>query len=214
MSIINLFSLLSQALTKPTHVNLGVLASFCRRQADDDRIFPIRGPYRSLKRLGAVQRDEAEPVRFPVDEVMTWTDDASLPLLPTEESADVFKQLRKSPRLDLPMDLNNPEQLRARPYTELHATNDKKRMDFPERCPEGYWLVYKGESFDIWEPDRGESHYYAWVDPEEMIPLCNRKGKGQAETVDRRSLSSKAMRLTWMIRKLCHVSIHGLLFRM
>ncbi len=152
-----------------------VLASFCRLQTDGDRIIPIRGPYRSLKRFGPVQRKEAEPVRFPVDEVMTWTDDASLPLLPAEESSDVFKQLRKSPRLDLPMDLNKPEQWRARPYSELHATNDKKRMDFSERCPEGYWPVYKGESFDIWEPDRGESHYYAWVDPDELVEYLQSK---------------------------------------
>ena len=29
--------------------------------------------------------------------------------------------------------------------------------------PEGYWPVYKGESFDLWNPDTGV--YYAWADP-------------------------------------------------
>jgi hypothetical protein len=31
------------------------------------------------------------------------------------------------------------------------------------RCPRGFWPVYKGESFDIWEPDSGT--YYAWANP-------------------------------------------------
>jgi len=26
--------------------------------------------------------------------------------------------------------------------------------------------VYKGESFDLWLPDRGPEHYYAWADPD------------------------------------------------
>ena len=32
---------------------------------------------------------------------------------------------------------------------------------------DGYWPVYKGESFDIWNPDTGI--YYAWADPEPAI---------------------------------------------
>ncbi len=36
---------------------------------------------------------------------------------------------------------------------------DKDRKD-------GYWPVYKGESFDIWNPDTGI--YYAWADPKPL----------------------------------------------
>ena len=32
---------------------------------------------------------------------------------------------------------------------------------------DGRWPVYKGESFDIWEPDTGV--YYAWADPEPVL---------------------------------------------
>ena len=53
-------------------------------------------------------------------------------------------------------------------HTELHATNDKKYMDVEsEERPDGFWPVFKGESFDIWEPDT--SRYYAWADPEVML---------------------------------------------
>lgn len=80
---------------------------------------------------------------------MSWNDTASLPLLPTEASIDVFAQLRKSPRLDL----NDGESWRARPNTELHGTAQKGLMDLESaKCPDGVWPVFNGESFDAWLP--------------------------------------------------------------
>lgn len=38
-------------------------------------------------------------------------------------------------------------------------------MTFLPRGTEGMWPVMKGESFDIWENDRGAETYYAWADP-------------------------------------------------
>ena len=37
----------------------------------------------------------------------------------------------------------------------------------------GYWPVYKGESFDLWEPDTGV--YYAWAEPEPILDWLQRK---------------------------------------
>ena len=37
----------------------------------------------------------------------------------------------------------------------------------------GYWPVYKGESFEIWNPDTGV--YYAWADPEPVLEWLQRK---------------------------------------
>lgn len=136
------------------------LVSIEKRTPDANTTLPLRGPYRSL--AGFRAGTQLEPVRFQVGEVMGWTDTAALPLLPAEESAEVFAQLRQAPRLDL----NDGTSWRARPYAELHATNDKHLMDLSEQRPEGFWLVYKGESFDIWQPDTGV--YYAWADPDEM----------------------------------------------
>ncbi|GAB4326055.1 MAG: hypothetical protein Kow0074_20200 [Candidatus Zixiibacteriota bacterium] len=125
----------------------------------------IRGPYRSK-----VEFDRGvfrEPVRLKVSDVLSWTESASLPLLPTEESADVFLQMRKAPRLDYDGDW------RCRPHTELHATNDKHLMTVTADQPKGYWPVYKGESFDIWTPDTGR--YYAWADPETICAHLQQK---------------------------------------
>ena len=46
-------------------------------------------------------------------------------------------------------------------------------MKLVEEQPEGYWPVFKGESFDIWEADRGV--YYAWADPEKMVKHLQKK---------------------------------------
>ena len=91
-------------------------------------------------------------------------------MLPNEESVDVFAQLRKAPRLDL----NVAGQWRARPDTELHATAQKPLMDLKSKeCPDGFWPVYKGESFDLWTPDTGM--YYAWANPKPALEWIQSK---------------------------------------
>lgn len=97
-----------------------------------DPVLSLRGPYRSMTRFQAGRANQ--PTRVLGSELRSWNDTASLPLLPTEESAEVFLQLRKAPRLDL----DDGKSWRARPHTELHATNDKQVMDLDsEQRPEG-----------------------------------------------------------------------------
>ena len=128
----------------------------------------LRGPYPSLDRYnGGVVR---EPAVFYGEDIRSWNDIASLPLLPTDDSVDVFAQLRKAPRLNL----DDGKSWRARPHTELHATNDKGLMDMKSKdCPKGFWPVFKGESFDLWAPDTGT--YYAWADPGKVLPHLQEK---------------------------------------
>ena len=128
----------------------------------------LRGPYATLSGFdaGVVM----EPAAFYSTEVHKWNDSASLPLLPNEESVEVFAQLRKAPRLDVKV----PGQWRARPDRELDATNQKYLMDVEsEDCPEGFWPVYKGQSFDLWTPDTGT--YYAWANPKPALEWIQSK---------------------------------------
>lgn len=141
------------------------LAAVCRRDGRQaETQLNLKGPYASLERFraGAVR----EPVSFYGSEVREWNDTASLPLLPSDESAEVFAQLRKSPRLDL----DDGSSWRARPIQgDLNSTTGKPLMDLESvECPPGFWPVFKGESFDLWTPDTGT--YYAWVDPEVVVP--------------------------------------------
>lgn len=119
----------------------------------------LRGPFADLSAF--VAGHTSLGARFAAADVLSWNDSASLPLLPTEQSIEVFAQLRKAPRLDL----NDRKTWRARPDGELHATAQKPLMDLSEKPKKGQWPVFKGESFDIWEPDRGPDCYYAWADP-------------------------------------------------
>lgn len=123
----------------------------------------LRGPFPSLSRFNAGAGKK--PFELKASEVQSWSDSASLPLLPSEQSMEVFVQLRKAPRLDL----NKNGQWRARPHTELHATNDKDWMDLESnKQPKGFWPVFTGESFDLWMPDTGK--YFGWADPGEVLP--------------------------------------------
>ena len=140
-----------------------------------DRSVALSGPFASL---AAFTKGTRRMTKFDPGEVLQWNDSASLPLLPSNESVDVFAQLRKAPRLDL----NEAGRWRARPDAELHATSQKPLMDVENaERPKGYWPVYKGESFDIWNSDTGV--YYAWADPKPVqdwiLSKRIRAGKGR-----------------------------------
>ena len=133
----------------------------------------LRGPYTTLSDFKAGR--SKNPESFTYKEVRQWNDTVSLPLLPTADSPEVFAQLRKAPRLD-----NNIYNIyrgggwRARPDAELHPTAQKYLMDLENKeCPEGFWPIYKGGSFNLWTPDTGS--YYAWASPEPVLDFLQRK---------------------------------------
>ena len=138
------------------------------KEISDDADVALLGPYRSLDEYQKGKTDT--PAEFKGSDVATWTDSNSLPLFPSDQSVAVFAKLREAPRLDL----NIESSWRARPQTELHATNDKKHMDIKsEDCPDGFWPVYKGGSFDTWDADKNV--YYAWAEPDSMIAVLQGK---------------------------------------
>jgi hypothetical protein len=131
----------------------------------------LRGPYPSLSaHLAGCQQ---KPSELAVSDFRSWSEGASFPLLPTEESAGIFLKLHEHPRLD-----QLTGEWRARPATEFHATNDKRFFDFDaERGTRGMWPVYKGASFKLWEPDTGV--YYGQADPDVVLSELQRKRLGQ-----------------------------------
>lgn len=97
-------------------------SSPCSTQAARARV-RLRGPFTSRDQFLAGR--SRPPAEFDANEVVTWTDSAALPLLPTELSLEIFAIMRRHPRLDL----DDGRTWRARPYRELDATNDKRLMD-------------------------------------------------------------------------------------
>jgi hypothetical protein len=145
------------------HPQYTIGLTIIERGQPDGKSISLRGPFPNLAAFEGGHN--GEPARFGAAEVLSWNDSASLPLLPTGLSLSIFIQLRRAPRLDL----NDGRSWRARPDSELHATAQKPLMDLKSKTrPKGFWPIFKGESFDIWEPDRGKDTYYAWADPKEV----------------------------------------------
>lgn len=148
-----------------------VLACLEKGKTSQCKIF-MRGPFDSPE-MYEKGRGESVPV-VTTQEILSWTDSASLPLLPESSSIEVFRQLRQAPRLED----DDGKSWRAKPHRELDATQQKDLMDLEsEECPNGFWPVYKGESFDLWTPDTGKT--YAWADPDDVLPwLQGRRSRG------------------------------------
>lgn len=139
---------------------------------DSGAVLLLDGPYADRARYEAGLKRVAERPAISTTQVRAWNDSASLPLLPYPRDAEVFLKLRRAPRLDL----DAAGQWRARPYAELHATNDAPLMDLKSTTrPRGFWPVFKGESFDLWTSDRGTEHYYGWADPRVVVPELQRR---------------------------------------
>ena len=89
------------------------------RGAPIGKTIGLRGPFANLASFETAHG--APTVRFSPAEVLSWNDIASLPLLQTERSVEIFAQLRKAPRLDM----NDGKSWRARPEQELNSTTQK-----------------------------------------------------------------------------------------
>ena len=144
-----------------------VLLDLQRGCGSDTRV-SIQGPLSNRTEFDTNSQSTGVP--FSGEDVLSWSDSADVPLLPTTQSAEVFLQLRKAPRLDL----NDPRQWRAAPIQgDINATTGKPLMDFSPECPDGFWSVYKGASFNLWEPQTNET--YAWAAPDAITSLLREK---------------------------------------
>ncbi len=80
-----------------------VLVAIARRGDEGESRLRMSGPYPDLHAFRAgVAR---EPLVFYRHDIEQWNDVASLPLLPTDESASVFAQMSAAPRLDTREDM-------------------------------------------------------------------------------------------------------------
>ncbi|MBF2755896.1 MAG: hypothetical protein ISN29_11665 [Gammaproteobacteria bacterium AqS3] len=150
------------------HPQSTILLVSISKNSEEAQYVTMKGVFSSIEEYWLGMNEKS--LKFSPEEVLSWNDDAALPLLPSNYSAGIFKQLRKAPRLDL---IEN-KSWRARPDTQLHATAQKPLMDLDSKeCPKGFWPVYKGKSYTLWQPDR--QRYYAWADPNIVLPWLYQK---------------------------------------
>jgi hypothetical protein len=103
--------------------------------------------------------------------IRSASEGAAFPQLPTGESAGVFAQMRQSPRLS-----DGVGGAQFQPVREFDATLDRKVFASGE--PDGNsWPVYGGASFNLWQPETGET--FAWADPEKVQRALSEKRQRQ-----------------------------------
>lgn len=145
------------------------LVTVLKSRADEPQVC-LLGPFNSHE---TYRLSLGNPrIRFPAADFSTWSSGSAFPLLPAERSASVFLKLRAHPRFDA-----DGHSWKARAVTELHATNDKKHMILDPESSEGLWPVYKGASFDLWNPDTGV--YYAYAEPQHICTVLQEKRRNQ-----------------------------------
>jgi hypothetical protein len=147
------------------------LISLRRAGSSEKTTMQLGGPYASKEEF-LDGRSDLGAIEF--DLLKAASTGATIPQLPNAVSVEVFKQLRKSPRLD-----EKAPTWDFRPVAEFHATNDRKTFDSGERRSDS-WPVIGGAGFNLWQPDTGE--VYAWADPSIVKSALFDKRKNQART--------------------------------
>jgi hypothetical protein len=144
-----------------------VFIDITKRSAPDGYV-SLCGPFYSLE---AFEKGRGESGRLSVNALSAASKGAAFPQLPDVLAADVFQQIRKSPRLD-----SGVGSATFVPVAELHATSDRPLFDGGDRTLER-WPVYGGASFNIWNPDTGE--VFAWANPNKVMQALQEKRKRQ-----------------------------------
>lgn len=120
----------------------------------------LHGPFRSLAEFRAGRSGPG--AMLSVEDILKWTPGAGIPLLPSESAAGVYRKIRAHPAL---VSAEQPWEVRT--YNEFHSTADKVEnggvIDTHVEHPAGWWPVYKGESFSLWNPWTGIA--YGWAKP-------------------------------------------------
>lgn len=140
-----------------------------RREPTGSREVRIRGPYVNEREYRAGRH--MPPVSFMTTDLLTWSDGGALPLLRSADALTVFATLRAHPPLAATRPGWAPRGMR-----ELNASDDKKHFLFGVDAA-GLWPVYKGESFDLWDPETGV--VYAYADPTHIVDVLQARRRNQ-----------------------------------
>jgi len=105
-----------------------------------------------------------------IEAIVRSSDELSFPALSSADDVQVFKQMRRSPRLDEARFLGD-----FRLTTEFNATSDKKA--FSGASEKDGWPVLGGKGFDIWQPHL--DNVFAWSNPKKVEHALRSKLKNQ-----------------------------------
>ena len=140
-----------------------------RRSGGADHPIRMSGPFGNEKELASAVDD----LSVSRSEFLDWSNIAGFPLLPSAASSVVFLKLRESgPICDGAFGAS------FRPVREFDATIDRDEFVFGEQEDPKLWPVYRGSSFNLWDPDTGD--YFARAEPKRVTDTLFAKRQNQA----------------------------------
>lgn len=124
------------------------------------------GPFASETEFHA---GSAELSQVAGEEFASWSANAAFPLIPDSVSAQVFAQMKRSPRFD-----ETRPDWEFRPIQgDFNATGDKDKFEFDVDERLGRTPVFAGASFNLWNPDFGKP--FAYAQPEQIRAVLTKK---------------------------------------
>ena len=123
-------------------------------QRGGEHVVRFCGPFASEE---ALRQGSSELAQVEANEFASWSATAAFPLIPDPVSAQVFAQMKRSPRFG-----ESRPDWEFRPIQgDFNATGDKDKFEFDVDRPEGRVPVLAGASFNLWNPDFGKPFAYA-----------------------------------------------------
>lgn len=148
------------------------LVNFSRVKKGSGHLY-ISGPFANKKTFDLNKNNFT---KIEIADLLTWTPSCSIPIFPSNLSIDIFLKIRKSPRLNLSDNVTWKVKLGSE-----FKSSDKDKFDLvSEICPNGYWPIYSGSSFDIWKPDTKK--YHAWGNPKRLLPALQTQVSGDKKS--------------------------------
>jgi len=114
-------------------------------------------------------RSAIPPEEISVKEFLNLSPTASFPIIPTG-TLSIFRKLKQA---DMAVTTRN----KVQSVRDLETLNKDL---FSNSNQEGYWPVYKGGSFNFWNPDTGD--YYIFAEPAKVLEHQQKKRERQVKT--------------------------------
>jgi len=147
------------------HAQWSIALLVLQRTGAPGKEIGLAGPFASREEFDA---GTVGPLTvFPAQDFRTWGTGAAFPILSTALDGVIYRVMKSHARLD-----NDSGEWRARPLREFDSSLDKNLFVLDE-VPERWWPLYKGESFNLWNPDTGK--YYGSVNPDEIVEYLQDK---------------------------------------
>jgi len=121
----------------------------------------LNGPISSFDEL--LKSYKTEDVLIRSDEIISWSKGAKIPLLRNQLSLDVYRKMKSYPSFNSD---NRDDFKGITVQGDLNSTSQRNLLTFQKPDNNNFYPIYKGSSFNIWNPDTNQ--YFAWFEKDKF----------------------------------------------